>query len=78
MKVLVAGSSGLIGSALCARLVEEGYEVVRRVRREVHGEDEVRWDPEAGLLEADELVGVEAVVHLGGRSIAAGRWTAKI
>ncbi|HIG54846.1 MAG TPA: TIGR01777 family protein [Candidatus Latescibacteria bacterium] len=78
MKVLVAGSSGLIGSALCARLVEEGHEVVRLVRREVHREDEVRWDPEAGLLEADELVGVEAVVHLGGRSIAAGRWTAKI
>ncbi len=78
MKVLVAGSSGLIGSALCDRLVEEGHEVVRLVRREVNREDEVRWDPEAGLLEADELVGMEAVVHLGGRSIGEGRWTVKI
>ena len=77
MKVLVAGSSGLIGTALCSRLEREGHEVVRLVRREpVQGE--LRWDPEAGELEQEALEGIEAAVHLGGRNIAARRWTAAV
>ena len=77
MKILVAGSSGLIGTALCSRLGREGHEVVRLVRRQpVHGE--LRWDPEAGELEQETLEGIEAAVHLGGRNIVAGRWTASV
>ena len=77
MKILVAGSSGLIGTALCSRLEREGREVVRLVRREpAHGE--LRWDPESGELEQEALAGIEAVLHLGGRNIAAGRWTATV
>ena len=77
MKILVAGSSGLIGTALCSRLEREGHEVVRLVRRQpAHGES--RWDPEAGELEQEALEGIEAAVHLGGRNIAAGRWTAAV
>ena len=77
MKILVAGSSGLIGTALCSRLEREGHEVVRLVRRPpVQGE--LRWDPEAGELEQEALEGIEATVHLGGRSIVAGRWTATV
>ena len=77
MKILVAGSSGLIGTALCSRLGREGHEVVRLVRRQP-AQGELRWDPEAGELEQEALEGVEAVVHLGGRSIVAGRWTASV
>ncbi len=77
MRILIAGSSGLIGSALCEHLTDEGHDVVRLVRRE-QGEHEIHWDPQAGVLAADDLQGFEAVVHLGGRSIAAGRWTKKI
>ena len=77
MKILVAGSSGLIGTALCSRLEREGHEVVRLVRREpVQGE--LRWDPEAGELGQEALEGIEAAVHLGGRNIATGRWTASV
>ncbi len=77
MKILVAGSSGLIGTALCSQLERDGHEVVRLVRREpAHGE--LRWAPEAGELEQEVLEGIEAVVHLGGRNIAAGRWTATV
>lgn len=78
MKVIVAGSSGLIGMAVCRRLADEGHEIVRLVRREVQGEGEVRWDPAAGDLASSSLQGVEAVVHLGGSNIAAARWTDKI
>jgi len=77
VKILVAGSSGLIGTALCSRLEREGYEVVRLVRR-APAQGELRWDPEAGELEQEALEGIEAVVHLGGRNITAGRWTATV
>ena len=77
MKILVAGSSGLIGTAFCSRLGREGHKVVRLVRR-APAQGELYWDPEAGELEQEGLEGIEAVVHLGGRSIVAGRWTATV
>ena len=75
MKVLVAGSSGLIGTALVGRLSKEGNEVQRLVRRSPAGADEVQWDPDGGGIDASALGGVEAVVHLGGVSIAGRRWS---
>ncbi len=77
MKILVAGSSGLIGTALCRRLERDRHAVVRLVRRP-SARGEVRWDPEAGELEQAALKGMEAVVHLGGANIAARRWTARV
>ncbi len=77
MKILVAGSSGLIGTAFCSRLEREGHEVVRLVRR-APAQGELYWDPEAGELEQEALEGIEAAVHLGGRNIAGGRWTATV
>ena len=74
MKVLVAGSSGLIGTVLVRRLLDDGNEVLRLVRRTPAAADEVRWEPAACSIDASALVGVEAVVHLGGASIAGKRW----
>ena len=37
---------------------------------------EVAWDPAAGQLDADRLEGLDAVIHLSGENIGAGRWTA--
>lgn len=77
MKVLVTGSSGLIGSALTARLTSQGHSVTRLVRAKLAaGVAALEWDPAAGRLDAAALEGFEAVVHLAGESIAAGRWTA--
>ncbi|MDX1385070.1 MAG: TIGR01777 family oxidoreductase, partial [Thermoanaerobaculia bacterium] len=45
------------------------------VRQRETAPDEVRWDPEAGVLQPDRLEGLDAVVHLAGENIAAGRWT---
>lgn len=76
MKVLVTGSSGLIGSALVDRLARGGHVVTRLVRREPPaGSDAVRWDPEAGTIDADRLEGHDAAVHLAGEGIAAAPWT---
>ncbi len=72
MTVAVTGSSGLIGSALCAFLTTGGHRVIRLVRGAATDEDQRTWNPDApdpGLLE-----GVDAVVHLAGESIA-GRFS---
>ena len=77
MKVLVSGSSGLVGSALVPFLTGGGHQVVRLVRSEPGPEaSEVCWDPETGSIDRAGLKGVDAAVHLAGESIAAGRWTA--
>src|ERR1700684_2421632 len=76
MKVVVTGSSGLIGQALCSRLVSSGHHVVKVVRRPVRpGEVALAWDPEAGTIDARGLEGADAVVHLAGAGVGDGRWT---
>jgi uncharacterized protein (TIGR01777 family) len=74
MDVVVSGSSGLIGSALVESLADAGHRVIRLVRRETPG-DTVRWDPDAGTIDAAGLEGADAVVHLAGENIGAKRWT---
>ncbi|WP_031520778.1 TIGR01777 family oxidoreductase [Streptomyces sp. NRRL F-5123] len=76
MRIAVTGASGLIGSALGAELARGGHDVVRLVRREPAGADEVRWDPVAGRLDPRDLAGCEAVVHLAGAGVGDRRWTA--
>jgi uncharacterized protein (TIGR01777 family) len=77
MRIIVSGSSGLIGSALAPSLLESGHAVGRLVRpgATVRPGD-VAWDPAAGRIDRDALEGVDAVVHLAGESIL-GRWTAR-
>jgi uncharacterized protein (TIGR01777 family) len=76
MRVLVSGSTGLLGSALIPRLRLEGHEVVRLVRRPPPlGPFEVFWDPGTGRLDAGALEGFDAAVHLSGENLAGGRWT---
>ena len=75
MRVLISGSTGLIGSAVAANLRDAGHETAGLVRpgSAATGAN-VRWDPSAGDIDADALVGFDAVVHLAGESIS-GRWT---
>ena len=74
MKILIAGSSGLIGSALVTRLKQERHQVSRLVRRPPASADEIQWDPAIGTIDEARLEGIEAVIHLGGVSIAGKRW----
>lgn len=76
MKVLISGSTGLIGSALIPVLTDAGHDVVRLVRsRPRPDESEVHWDPESGRIDTAGLEGLDAVVHLAGENIGAGRWS---
>jgi uncharacterized protein len=77
MRVAITGSTGLIGTALARDLTTSGTDVIRLVRREPAGGQELRWDPTApdAGLSPDALDGVDAVVHLSGAPVASGRWT---
>src|SRR5882757_9786090 len=81
MKISVTGATGLVGTALVAALAREGHTVCRLVRSQTKsvggtaGTFDVPWDPETDEL-GGAAVGAEAVVNLGGASIAEGRWTA--
>lgn len=77
MQVVVAGSHGLLGSTLVRHLTARGHRVRRLVRRPVVSPTEISWDPDAGRLDPAELVGVDAVVNLGGVGLGDHRWTAE-
>ncbi len=76
LTVVIAGASGMIGSELSTQLTAAGHRVVRLVRRPAIGPNERQWDPAAGLLSADALNDVDAVVNLSGASISRLPWTA--
>jgi uncharacterized protein (TIGR01777 family) len=72
MRVVVAGASGLVGTALCASYRYGGHEVCRLVRRQPVTEDERRWDPTAP--DPDLVDGYDVLVNLAGSPLNR-RWT---
>ena len=82
MKILVTGSSGLVGTALVKALGRDGHMVCRLMRPESAANNEVKdgfnvaWNPATGEL-GGAGVGPDGVVNLAGASIAGGRWTAE-
>lgn len=83
MKILLTGSTGFVGTALCQDLQRAGHTVCRLVRPGTSAEKmrgaggfEVNWNPATGEL-GSAAVGADAVVNLAGASIADGRWTAE-
>jgi uncharacterized protein (TIGR01777 family) len=75
VRIVVAGASGLIGSALTEELRTAGHDVLRLVRRAPGAPDERGWDPPAGRIDDGALSGADAVVNLCGAPIANRRWS---
>jgi uncharacterized protein (TIGR01777 family) len=73
--IAIAGSSGLIGSALVAALRNADHRVLRIVRRPPANDNELHWDPVSGQFDASALHGVDAVVNLCGVNVAQRRWS---
>src|SRR4051812_35818790 len=72
MKILLSGSAGLVGSALTPYLSQQGHTVTPLVRDQLRSG--VHWNPEGGLINSTPFEGFDAVIHLAGDTIAAGRW----
>lgn len=77
MKVLVTGSTGLVGTALGGALRQAGHTVVPLRRPQTSGADsgDPQWDPATGRIDAAALEGLDAVVHLAGANIGSERWS---
>jgi uncharacterized protein len=73
--IAIAGSSGLIGSALVYALRATDRRVLRIVRRAPSNADEVFWNPDTGEFDSSALDGVDAVVNLCGINIGEKRWS---
>ncbi len=82
MRVIIAGGSGFLGSALTASLTGAGHHVTILTRRmpAVSPTDHVShvtWRPDGTVgAWAEACEGADAVVNLAGESIAGARWTA--
>ncbi|WJZ02024.1 TIGR01777 family oxidoreductase [Corynebacterium freiburgense] len=70
----ISGVTGLVGTELSALLRSMGHKVRRLVRKSSGAQEEIVWDPANGFLDANELIGVDIVIHLAGAPIA-GRFT---
>lgn len=78
MRVLIAGGSGLIGSALTNSLLVDGVEVVILTRGKGEsdsGTRSVRWDGVTSAGWAREVEAADAIVNLAGAGIADARWS---
>jgi uncharacterized protein len=73
--IAIAGSSGLIGSALVSALRAADHRVIRIVRRAPSNADELFWNPDADEFDAGALRGVDAVVNLCGVGVGDKRWS---
>ncbi len=89
MKVLISGSTGLVGTAMRAALHAQQHEVLRLVRPGAHRESlnaspkeqpkekDVPWNPAAAEALDPAAEDADIVIHLAGASIGEGRWTAQ-
>jgi uncharacterized protein len=75
MRVVMAGSSGLLGSRLRESIAHDGHDIVRLVRRPPRDDRERQWDPHSGFLDAAVLEGADVVVNLAGAGVEDRRWT---
>lgn len=73
-RIAIAGATGLVGSALCARLRSRDVGILRIVRRPTGAPDEVARDPCSGACPPRALEGIDAVVNLAGEPVSR-RWT---
>lgn len=77
-KVVIAGSSGLIGSALVAALRAANYRIVRLVRRVTTSGDEQYWNPDSGTCDPTIFDGAQAVINLCGVGVGDKRWSGAV
>lgn len=73
-RIAITGANGLVGTQLAAFLSTGGHDVAGIVRKPRNMGD-IHWDPDTRSMESGALEGMDAVIHLAGESIAAGRWS---
>ena len=75
MKILITGSSGLIGEALQRSFSEKGYELLLASRKPPVDDRHIQWSIEDGFADTERLEGLDVVIHLAGENVSGLRWT---
>jgi uncharacterized protein len=79
MRVAISGASGLIGSRLTQSLTRQGHLILRLVRnRAQRSIDTVLWNPLTKEIQADQLEGLDVLIHLAGKPLDGERWTPQV
>jgi hypothetical protein len=82
-RVLVSGSTGMIGLQLCAFLEAAGHDVHRLLRvdsklpADINSEKVIRWNDKTGKIINGDMNGFDSVIHLAGAGIGDKRWSQK-
>ncbi len=66
MRIVIAGASGLLGTALGERFRAAGHDVVRLVRHPATSSDESQWDPDANAVDRAVIESADVVVNTAG------------
>ncbi len=79
MKILITGATGLIGTELVSLLLQKGISIHYLTTSKIKIKDKKNyhgfyWNPNQGFIDENCLMGVDAIIHLAGASIAK-RWT---
>ncbi|MCB0480235.1 MAG: TIGR01777 family oxidoreductase [Flavobacteriales bacterium] len=79
--ILISGGTGLLGKAICKKLLRAGHLIHILTRQEKKsGHPQItyfKWDLSKGYIEEDAFKNIEGIVHLAGTSVAEGRWNKK-
>ena len=75
MRVLLAGGTGLIGTALREKLSARGWESRILTRGPVSSDVGWRWAPSTASIDTQSIEWADAVVNLAGASISRMPWT---
>ncbi|MDY0903571.1 TIGR01777 family oxidoreductase [Pedobacter sp. CFBP9032] len=74
-KILITGATGLVGTELKKRLLNEGHEINTLSRKKSSDPGNFVWDVYKGEIDANCLNGVDAIIHLAGEPVAEKKWT---
>jgi uncharacterized protein len=76
LKIVIAGASGLVGTATTNALRADGHLVVHLVRSDKGlTQNDVPWDPASGKLDTAAIEGANAIINLAGAGIGESRWS---
>lgn len=79
--ILIAGGTGMIGTALCKRLTGKGHSVIILTRQpkttEQPGISYVTWDPAQQKIPAAAIQQADYIINVAGAGVADKRWTAR-
>ena len=75
MKILITGSTGLLGKELQSSFTAKGYDLLLASRKQPKDDKHIQWSIEEGFTDPEKLEGVDVVVHLAGENVSGLRWT---